>query len=622
MHMRLLVLLACCVQIAFSNAAVVNITGGKIQGNTFPSYVEFLGIPYAQPPIGAQRFLPTKPRSAWEGLWDATKIANACPRDATWFTINPKMNEDCLYLNLWAPSPIVPTRKLPVMVWIFGGGYMSGSGDSLQTRGNELVSTHKDVIVITFNYRLGILGWLGSEELRQHTLTTTGSNSTGNMGLLDMIEVLKWVKANVAKFGGDPSNVAVFGESAGAGATAALLTSPLSAGLFHKAIMESGGFQQWTAMTMQHAQGNFNALIKFLTTFVQKGKGKHSICPRSAGAIECLYKNAGALAGTRMVLIAEDRMTRYEKDSSLWDGYDQDQWGPIVDGVALKEHPFHALQNGNWHKVPVIIGTNADEGTEFLDGCPNDEDFQGNPTCNLTKKVFNHIYNTLSDPTKLNNKGAFPDDTFRKWLSANFGAQHVDGIQSVYNSSEHGYFYTNIWAADYIMGDYIMTCTSREAVRIISQQVPTFQYYFKRSPNSFPFHDPWWNKYYSSYGYYGYGDHIDDGFGACHGCEIPFVFYRVDNKTYGLNGTGEVDLGMSMSTYWTNFAHNSEPNDVSGRAQAKAPNVKWEVATGDATMTFDATDTAADNAMATPHPRSFFCKNFWDGYFKANGWFK
>jgi len=511
----------------------------------------------------------------------------------------------------------VKAAKLPVMVWIYGGAYIAGAGDSFQTRGDDLVKRFSDVIVVTFNYRLGVLGWLGSERLRAHTYKTTGVNSTGNMGLMDMVQVLTWVKDNAANFGGDPNNVMIFGESAGAGAVSALMASPLSKGLFHKAVMESGGFQQWTTMTMAHAEGNMAALVKYFKTFKNK-KHKVPICQGVTDPIECLFSKEH-LNGTQLATVAEDDLTKYEGDHSFWDGYLQDQWGPIVDGYALLQHPLHALQSGNLHQVPVIIGSNKDEGTEFMDSCPDDEGYGYEPTCNLTKKVYNKIYNSF-DADKINKKSAFPDGLYRTWLGANFGSKYVEDLHQLYNSSNTtGLFGTNYWAAEWLMGDFIMTCTTREVSRLMKQTEPnTYQYYFKHHPNSFPFTDPYWNT-----GAYGYGDYIDDGFGACHGCEIPFVFYKAANMTYGLNGTDELNLGMAMASYWTNFAWNSNPNDATGRKRATVPPTKWEAVGGsDATVSFDITNGSPDITLEAPHPRAHFCDGFWNDYFKEEGWFK
>lgn len=368
-------------------------------------------------------------------------------------------------------------------------------------------------------------------------------------------------------------------------------------------------------MGLEHAEGNFAALLKFLTKHHTK-KRPHPLCTAGSDALACLYSHK--VHGQKLVYIAEAGIYQYETDGSLWDGYNQDQWGPIVDGVVLSEHPFRALQRGAWHGVPVIIGTNKDEGTEFMDACPNGEGYSGQPTCNITTKAYNRIYNMEYNSTKVNDKKYFPDQQYRNWISINFGAENVAPLFAIYNSTGPGLFKTNYWAGEFMIGDYIMSCTSLEASRIMSTTQPrTYQYYFTHTPGSGTFIDA---GYYGGYSGYSY---VDDGYGACHGCEIPFVFNQAGNKTWGLNGTGDDALGSQMSTYWSNFAWNSDPNNSSGRAHmASLPMWDPVMPDSDGAMNFNATEVKSETAMAHPHPRAHLCEAFWNGYFHHTGWFK
>ena len=199
---------------------------GKVRGTQESDHQYFLGIPYAKPPVGELRFNKPQPMENWDDNKDATKFKSISPQG---WPDNPPINqtedEDCLYLNIWTPNADKNTR--PVMVWIHGGGFMTGAGSKPRFNGARL-AVQGDVVVITFNYRLGILGFLNLPGIPP------------NIGLQDQIVAIEWVKENIQQFGGDPQNITIFGESAGGASVAILLTTPGTMGLFHKAIIESG----------------------------------------------------------------------------------------------------------------------------------------------------------------------------------------------------------------------------------------------------------------------------------------------------------------------------------------------------------------------------------------------
>ncbi len=211
---------------------------GTVRGADKGSVSEFLGIPFAQPPVGEQRWKAPAPVKPWAGVRDATKPAPACYQDqpklfgpyTPEFLIDGNVSEDCLYLNVWTPE----RRKgpLPVYFYIHGGGFGSGSGSIPVYNGSGLAS--KGAVVVTINYRLGAFGFLAHPDL------TAEAGTSGNYAFMDMIAALKWVKANIAKFGGDPNNVTISGQSAGAAAVNSLLFAPDAKGLFHRAVAESG----------------------------------------------------------------------------------------------------------------------------------------------------------------------------------------------------------------------------------------------------------------------------------------------------------------------------------------------------------------------------------------------
>jgi len=630
-------LLAAVATSTATDPPVVQIREGTLRGSQQGNVNKFLGVPYARPPVADLRFMPPQPlnRLAWPGVRNATEVSPGCVREgAGWYTLNPLTSEDCLTLDLWSPADPVPGAKFPVMVWIFGGGFNTGSGDSLQTRGNRLVEQFGDVVVVAINYRLGVLGWAGSSELRRESFLRFGVNSTGNMGLMDMQAALSWVQTNVAAFNGDPSRVMIFGESAGAGAVSALMASRNSRGLFHKAAMQSGGFQKWTAMPLKHAQGNYVALIKQLHKHGNKpGKahGWHRRCHPGEPDLVCLRR----IPAKQLMEQAANHATQFE-NSSLWDGYDQCQWGPIVDGAVLLEHPFKAIQHGRLaHPVPTLIGMNKDDGTEFMDGCPDDVNYDGNPSCPLSYRTYTRMTNIFAKFWRADSDGPFglTDRLYNEWLDVNYGASNRERLLQVYpgprlpGAPSGGRAKTNYWAGEMLMGDYIMYCTGRRAARKIAAQLHlhrsmhganVYQYYFRHTPNQAPFRQKTHPR----------KQYVTDGFGACHGCEIPFVFMRDDSQEYGISGTGELALGKAMSTYWTNFAWSSNVNNATGRnkpaIEATKLIPKWEgnPASDDRAVLFDASKEEALITMAEKHPRADFCDAFWDKYFSDIGWFE
>src|SRR5262245_54817245 len=224
----------------------VSTASGKLSGVTLKSGVRaFKGIPFGAPPVGELRWKELQPVAKWEGVRKADQFGNVCvqpaqpnrkPNNVTVdLPDSPKMSEDCLYLNVWTSANNARARQ-PVMVWIFGGAYSEGGGSSPHNDGEALAK--KGVVLVTFNYRLGAFGFFSHPELTKES----GHNASGNQALADSLAVLRWVKTNIAAFGGDPNNVTIFGESAGAAMVGGLVGSPLSKGLFQRAISESGAW--------------------------------------------------------------------------------------------------------------------------------------------------------------------------------------------------------------------------------------------------------------------------------------------------------------------------------------------------------------------------------------------
>jgi para-nitrobenzyl esterase len=322
-----------------SSLPVVRIDSGKISGTLVGAGKDirvFKGVPFAAPPIGALRWRPPQAVMPWEGVRPCTEFAPACPQPKVMIISNEikKTDEDCLYLNVWAPAKLSAT-KTPVMVWIHGGGFTIGSASQGWFDGEHLA--RKGVIVVSIAYRLGPLGFLAHPLLSHESK----NNVSGNYGLLDQIFALQWVQRNIAAFGGDPKNVTIFGESAGGASVCELLVSPLTKGLFQAAIAESGGAR---------------APIRHLT---EKWYGKASmeaVGTYFAEALSCA-KSDDVLAAMRSKPV-EDLLKAADAAKQKFGG---ETSGPIVDGYLLPDDPNVLFAAGKAHDVPFIAGSNADE---------------------------------------------------------------------------------------------------------------------------------------------------------------------------------------------------------------------------------------------------------------------
>src|SRR6516225_7634296 len=229
--------LSTCLVFSQDTALQVTIESGKLRGSSTDGVVSFKGIPFAAPPVGQLRWRAPQPVAPWSGVREATSFQSDCmqvpfPSDAA--PLGTKPAEDCLYLNVWKPDAAT-TDKLPVMVWIYGGGFVNGGSSPAVYDGSQFAK--KGVVFVSFNYRLGRFGFFAHPALTREN----ADGLLGNYGFLDQIAALQWVQKNILAFGGDPGNVTIFGESAGGFSVHMLMGSPLAQGLFHKAIIESGG---------------------------------------------------------------------------------------------------------------------------------------------------------------------------------------------------------------------------------------------------------------------------------------------------------------------------------------------------------------------------------------------
>ncbi|MES2800410.1 MAG: carboxylesterase family protein [Bacteroidota bacterium] len=332
---KILLLLTVCFSFSALKSQTVSTQFGEVVGATNGAIKEFLGIPFAKPPVGNLRWKAPENPTNWTIPLNTTAFAPECPQkkfepDGSSAIVG---NEDCLYLNVWTPQTS-NTANLPVMVFIHGGGNQQGStsveSGSTPMYAGENLSERGDVVVVTIQYRLGPLGFLVHPGLEPETANST----SGNYAAMDQILALNWVKNNIANFGGNPENVTIFGESAGAVNVGNLLTTPLANGLFDRAIMQSGGPVIGNYLTLR------NLGVTFVNDFTTTGT------------------NVDKIAFMRTV--SSDDLVA-DQTQPLSGGVVGMNWASTIDNVVFFDYPANVVQNGLHNHVPVMIGSNKDE---------------------------------------------------------------------------------------------------------------------------------------------------------------------------------------------------------------------------------------------------------------------
>jgi para-nitrobenzyl esterase len=311
-----------------SDPPEVQVAQGRLTGRTADIVASFRNIPYAAPPVGPLRWRPPQPVQPWTGVRAADRPGAICiqpPANGDPGVGPLPMSEDCLTLNVWSPAG---AERLPVMVWIHGGGYNNGSGTAELYDGTNLA--RRGVVVVTINYRLGRLGFFDHPALAAERAADTPA---GNYGVMDQIAALEWVRDNIAAFGGDPSRVTLFGESAGGAAVTQLMVAPAAQGLFHAAIVQSGLGRQRSALLSEDRPGRPSAQSLGLQF------------ARSAGLPEATADQLRALPAERLL----PPMPAFYSDNL------------IVDGQVVPEDVVEAFAAGRQAPVPLIIGTNSAE---------------------------------------------------------------------------------------------------------------------------------------------------------------------------------------------------------------------------------------------------------------------
>ena len=451
----------------------VTVSGGEIRGTTDGDVHVFKGIPFAAPPVGELRWKAPQPVGDWDGVRDATEFSADCPqtpypKQSVYYREPRPTNEDCLCLNVWTAAQN-PDNLRPVMVWIHGGALTRGSGAVDVYDGSNLA--REGVVVVTVNYRLGPFGYFAHPELTSES----EHNSSGNYGVLDQVAALEWVRHNISRFGGDPNNVTIFGESAGSWSVCALQATPLADGLFHRAIGQSGGAFGPMAWLAEDKHGQISG----------EGLGeKFAKSLAEDGSIKALR-----------ALSAEEILKGFSKNV---DG-ESFRTRPIVDGHVFPDEIYNIFAAGKQIDVPVIVGSNKDEGTSLL------------------------------GPMGPNTK-----DAVTAWAQEEFG-DLSDAFVSVYPFDEDTTARAAYLAA---FRDRLFSWQMRTWARLMSTvESPAYLYFFARvppGPNS-------------------------DALGAYHAAEIIYAFDNLDKSEAQWEDTDQ-RVAEAMSTYWTNFAATGNPN--------------------------------------------------------------
>jgi para-nitrobenzyl esterase len=455
--MRTLIVFLAALPLVAAISDPVKTDAGQISGvaGTSPEVRVYKGIPYAAPPVADLRWRTPKTPATWDGVRKADHFSSTCmqtgyPAGSPYVSTDAdNISEDCLYLNVWTAAN-TPKERRPVMVWIHGGALTRGSGSTSLYDGENFAK--KGVVLVTINYRLGVFGYFAHPELSKES----DRNASGNYGFLDQVAALEWVHRNIEKFGGDPKRVTIFGESAGSWSVNALVASPLAKGLFQRAIGESGAdFNRVESLADAEKTG-----LKFADSV-----HANSIADlRSRPAAELLKAERGASAN--------------------------------VDGYFLPTDVYTIFSNGKQNDVPILIGSNANEGTAFTPASVKAEGFKA-----LAKSRY----------------GDRADDYLKIYPASNDEQAHISAAEAMRDQTFGWEMRT--WAR-------LQTKTGKSKV---------YLYYFSHVPPG-----PFGTK-----------------LGAYHASEIAYVF---GNLPTTLAQEDDRKLSAVMQSYWVNFATAGDPN--------------------------------------------------------------
>jgi para-nitrobenzyl esterase len=454
-------------------------SSGIVQGNTAEGVKQFLGIPYAAPPIGPLRWKAPQAPATWQGVRQATAVGPACPQLLGDYsrTATQASHEDCLNLNVYVPEAPRTTPR-PVLVWLHPGSLTMGSGSDFD---GKALARGADAVVVTINYRLGALGFLSTTELQQEA-------PAGNYALQDQQQALRWVQANIGAFGGDARRVTLAGNSAGAASGCAQLLSPPSAGLFHRVIMQSGPCVRLGNKTLEQArtQGDeFAAKVN---------------CPIGVGQLACLRSRSAS----ELVAAAGDGLDALQSANP---------WLPVIDGVTIPRNMTDMIRDGDLHKVPVLMGTTAQEGRFFVAYA-----FHQKRGRTMTADDYKSAAEIMTG-------NAFSGSTSR----------------SLYTASNYG---SNDLAMSALMTDAGFACPMLTDAKRMSRhtQVHVYEFTDTRAPAPPDAYSFDWQAYHTS--------------------ELPYLFGA---PVFATNLSGPLSaeqhaLADNIVRYWAAFAANGDPN--------------------------------------------------------------
>jgi para-nitrobenzyl esterase len=423
----------------------------------------YLGIPYAAPPVGNLRWQPPVSPEPWKEPRYMDKFGPACPQSEVILTQNSEdMNEDCLVLNIWTPATS-QAESLPVMMFLHGGGFARGSGSEPMC--NETYLARRGIVLVTINYRLGAFGFLS------HPALTAESpyHSSGNYGIMDQIMALKWIQANIRKFGGNPDNVTIFGHSAGGVSVVTLMTSTLAKGLFHQAIAQSCGYAPTVIRHLSETQNGLESMESLGIGFAR----------RLGVASQTNLLEAMRAKPWQEIVIAWEKAVQNKQAATRVSG----AWmlnHVILDGYVLTQSPGEAFKSGKQHNIPFMTGTTADEGSvmPFL--------------MNLSTAEKYHAY-----------------------LERCFGKQ-VQKVLEPYPAQDKTVVSKTVRR---LLGDGFLGGARALARSMSAVQPKTFLYQFIMKPKIFTFQVPNVKDW-------------QEEFGCYHGAELPYIFHFLPGSKF------------------------------------------------------------------------------------------